>query len=289
MSAVRHLGLPARTIGCDMTEPIEEPMPANSPDLDITFVLDGPVDETARDHAGRMIRSIVAMAPRPVIFARVKLAVAGARPAEEQAIAQGTLDVSGALVRAQVAAPTIVEAIDVLGDRLRRRLRRIAERREDQAERPPSTPEGEWRSGDLPSSRPGYYDRPPEGRRIVRRKAFAPTEISVEEAIFDLDVLDHRFFLFTDQRDGEDSVVYESDDGVLLRRLSGGRPPDTDDRPLPVEVNAAPAPELTAEEAKARLDVSGEPFVFFRDAGSGRGTVLYRRYDGHYGLVEPAG
>ena len=28
-------------------------------------------------------------------------------------------------------------------------------------------------------------------------------------------------------------------------------------------------------------------WVFFRDADSGRGHVLYRRYDGHYGLIVP--
>jgi hypothetical protein len=28
--------------------------------------------------------------------------------------------------------------------------------------------------------------------------------------------------------------------------------------------------------------------VFFADSVSGRGSVLYRRYDGHYGIVTPA-
>ena len=34
--------------------------------------------------------------------------------------------------------------------------------------------------------------------------------------------------------------------------------------------------------------MSDEPFLLFRNADTGRGNVLYRRYDGHYGLVTPA-
>jgi hypothetical protein len=31
------------------------------------------------------------------------------------------------------------------------------------------------------------------------------------------------------------------------------------------------------------------PFLFFIDAAPGRVSVLYHRYDGHYGLITPAG
>ena len=32
----------------------------------------------------------------------------------------------------------------------------------------------------------------------------------------------------------------------------------------------------------------GEPFVFYLDPETGRGRVLYIRYDGHYGLITAA-
>ncbi|MFI8458033.1 sigma 54 modulation/S30EA ribosomal C-terminal domain-containing protein [Kitasatospora sp. NPDC085464] len=47
-------------------------------------------------------------------------------------------------------------------------------------------------------------------------------------------------------------------------------------------------PELTVAEAVSRLDLTGLPFVFFTDTATGRGNVLYHRYDGHYGLITPA-
>lgn len=137
-----------------------------------------------------------------------------------------------------------------------------------------------WDEG--PFRPPAGFPRPPEERQVVRHKTFAPTAISVEEATFDLDVLDFRFFLFTDQADDEESVVYEDEDGdVVLRRAAGGAPPT--ERPVPVAINESPAPTLTVEE----LGLSDQPFVFFRNGDSGHAAALYGRYDGHYGLVEP--
>ena len=40
---------------------------------------------------------------------------------------------------------------------------------------------------------------------------------------------------------------------------------------------------MTLDEAA--FEVTGWPFVFFRDAGTGHACVLYHRYDGHYGLI----
>lgn len=40
-------------------------------------------------------------------------------------------------------------------------------------------------------------------------------------------------------------------------------------------------------EAQQRLDITGFPFVFFADDSTGRGNVLYHRYDGHYGRPGP--
>jgi ribosome-associated translation inhibitor RaiA len=255
---------------------------------DVAFVLGPGVVPADRERAQHVIERLTEKASRPVIFARMKLTMDDRRPPDEQAIAQGTIDMSGALLRAQVAASSMAEAVDALGTRLERRMRRVAEQREDATQRPPSTAEGAWRSGDLPTARPTYYARPEEERRIVRRKAFAPHSSTIDEALFDLDVLDHRFFLFTDAEDGEDSIVFENEDGVSIRRLSGGDPPGIERHPR-LAVDARSAPELSEDEARVRLDVSGAPFTFFRHAGTGRGTVLYRRYDGHYGMIEPAG
>lgn len=262
-------------------------LPPTAEDMEIVHVEDGPMPSEVWEEADDMIYRLARKSPRPILFARVKIRVDEDRDSEEQTIAQATMDVSGEIIRAQVAAPAPRDALNALHDRMDKRIRKLADKRRDTGRMPPSTPEGTWRSGDLPTARPGFFPRPPEDRRLVRRKSFAPGErISLEEALFDLDVLDHRFFLFTHASDGEISVVYEDDGEVKLRRQSGGEP--LADDPLPIEVDPAPAPELETDEAIERLDVTAAPFIFFRDRDSGQGRVIYRRYDGHYGLVEPS-
>lgn len=262
--------------------------PEDTPTPDLNYHAKGPVPESVRDEAAAMVEKLAATSPRPIIFARVKARVDEDRNPDEDSIAQGTIDVSGKLIRAEAAADTPLQALRILEKRLERRLNQLAERREQQNERPPSTPEGTWRSGDLPSKRPGYFDRPPEEREIIRRKTYPSDErISVEEAVFDLDVLDYRFFLFTDVSDGTPSVVYEWDGDVVLRRIDGSRPPE-DALRFSIEVNETPAPSISAENAIEQLGLSDEAFIFFQDTEEKRPHVLYRRYDGHYGLVEPA-
>lgn len=262
--------------------------PETSDTLDIAFVFEGHVEDAARARAEHMVRELAAKAPRPVIFARVKLGSHPDRPLDDRCMAQGTIDVSGTLLRAQVSDSNMIAAINTLGHRLDRRLRDLRERREAANSRPPSTRDGTWRSGDMPSARPDYYARPPEEREIVRRKTWAGDRISIAEALLDLHALDHRFFLFTDDVDGVDSIVYETGEGsVRLRRLTGDRPPQDGRNDPSIEVIESPAPELSTDDARDRLDSTHQPFVFYRDAATGRGTALYRRYDGHYGLIEP--
>ncbi|MEU6236541.1 hypothetical protein ABZ885_26425, partial [Kitasatospora sp. NPDC047058] len=40
-------------------------------------------------------------------------------------------------------------------------------------------------------------------------------------------------------------------------------------------VSTAAVPELTVAEAAERLDLTGQPFVFFTDTASGRGTTAW--------------
>lgn len=254
-------------------------------DLEIVFVIEGNVSDAARRRAEEVVRDLAGKAPRPVIFSKVKLTEESSRPPNERHIAQVTVDVSGAVLRAQVAAASMIEAINLVGNRIERRLRDLTERRKDANTRTPAAEPGTWRSGDLSQSRPDFFPRPTGEREIVRRKTWSGERVSLTDALFDLYALDHRFYLFTDAADKVDSVVYEEGGSVRLRRLTGDAPPEVDD--YEIRVVEAPAPELTDDEAADRLDSSHEPFVFYKDRSTGRGAVLYRRYDGHYGVVEP--
>ena len=44
---------------------------------------------------------------------------------------------------------------------------------------------------------------------------------------------------------------------------------------------------MTPEEAASAVAASGEQFIVFRDAETGRVGVVYKRKDGNFGLIEP--
>ena len=168
-------------------------------------------------------------------------------------------------------------------DRAEARLHRINVRRETGQPAP-----DEWRHGDLPAPRPRYFPRPVDEREVVRRKTFALAPITVDEAAFDLDQLGHDFYLFTELQTGADSVLRRRDDGEFELLCASATTPDLAHAAAPIHLRQGAVVESTVEEAEERLDVTDEPFVFFRSAENGRGNVLYRRRDGHYGLIVTA-
>ena len=135
---------------------------------------------------------------------------------------------------------------------------------------------------------PGYSRVPAEEREVVKHKSLAMRPVTLEEAADEMDQLDHGFYLFFDCDYDTDRVVYRNGGGLLyaMPTISGENLPG-DTRP-PILPSSLVLNHLPLEDAKALLDVGEEPFVFFTDTPNGRGQVLYRRFDGHYGLITPA-
>ncbi|MDV6014636.1 HPF/RaiA family ribosome-associated protein [Haloechinothrix sp. LS1_15] len=242
-------------------------------------------DRYARDKVTRLLR----LAPEPVLFARVRLSEHRNPAVSRPVTAQANLDVNGRLVRAQVAGATAWEAIDRLDDRLRQRLKRIAQHWQSRRGQRPSTAPHEWRHGSEPSHRPRYFPRPEHERRIIRRKAFTIHRSTLDEAATDLDLMDYDFWLFTETGTGKDSVLYHA--GATGYRIAQTDPSTSDElapHHVPVTISPHPAPELAPSDATTRLTLTALPFVFFLNTERGRGSVLYHRYDGHYGLITPA-
>ena len=255
--------------------------------VDPEVVVRGDVSPRHVELAVAKLRTACATPPRPILFARLLLAIEPDPALERPAVAKATIDVSGRLVRAHVACPTMDEAIDLLADRIRDGIRLIHERLRDAARRTGVPTPGEWRHGDLPAHRPPYYPRPVDERRLVRTKSVSIGRISPEEAAFEMRLLDHDFHLYTDAGTGSDCLIHRTEDGGLalvspdpgVARGPAGEPPE-----LPI----SPAPRMAQADALSALDESGAPFVAFVDAERGRLHVAYLRYDGHHGLLAPA-
>ena len=59
------------------------------------------------------------------------------------------------------------------------------------------------------------------------------------------------------------------------------------DSPQIFETNSYAVKPMTAEEAVIRLNDEENQFLVFRNAESARISVLYKRQDGNYGLIQP--
>lgn len=257
--------------------------------LEVQVTTHGVVPDTVKQYATDKVTQLTRYTNRPILFAQVKLTLETNPRLERPALAEATLDLNGQPVRAHVAGHDLMEAVDLLEDRLRRRLDRHNHRIDRTQHRAPVATPGEWRHGDLPTQRPEYFDRAVEEREVVRHKTFALEPMTVEEAAFDLDVLSHDFYLFTDLDTDADSVIsYADHDGHLELMQAAPEVQVPEQAAMPIRASSVRPPEITLAEAKERLDTGIEAFVFFVNHESGRGNVVYRRYDGHYGLITPA-
>ena len=119
----------------------------------------------------------------------------------------------GPVVRSEACAEDFYKALDIAGDRLERRLRQAADRRRIHHGRrapqsladltaalPPDAPV------DGASADDGEFDAGPG--RIVRRKEHTDEPMSVDQALEQMELVGHDFFLFNDIETRCASVVY---------------------------------------------------------------------------------
>lgn len=121
----------------------------------------------------------------------------------------------------------------------------------------------------------------------MRRKSYALDRETPQEAAAEVELMDYHFHLFTERSTGQDSVICRTAGGYRLQ-LAVPRADELGPVDESIVVSEAAAPRLSLNETGTWLEASGQPFLFFVDAETGRGNVLYHRYDGHYGLITPS-
>jgi ribosome-associated translation inhibitor RaiA len=251
---------------------------------DVVVHTEGRVTAAELARAHEKVAHVGKFASDRVLFAKVDL-IAYKDPARERpAFAKAELDVGGHVVRARAAASTMFDAIDLLEARLRERLERRAHGEEARHLRHRDDGHA-WHHGDEPEHRAQHFPRPVDEREIVRRKTFAPGKQAPRDAALDLEQLDHDFYLFRNIGTEEDNVLHRVDDGryELLAPSTAHSPTEDDVRIQPSPIHPS---EMMLEDAVELLDLGDLAFVFFLDPQTHDGSVLYRRYDGHYGLIE---
>ncbi|MEA2331997.1 MAG: hypothetical protein QOH58_2135 [Thermoleophilaceae bacterium] len=244
------------------------------------------VPDDQAEAARERIASLDGQAARPITGARLTLRRAmprGGRPY----VADATLLYDGRLLAAHTTGRSPLEAGDLAAERLRRQLRRIRDAEVAQRNEPrvlqAAVAELDTGTRYLPEA----TLKPPRERQIIPRRPFVDVPLPTLDAIDLLLDLDVEFSLFTHERTNEDVVVHRLPDG----RIGLLHPPGSvlaDESDLLVTEPSRYSEPLTLETARAEEDVLNHRFLYFTATEDGRGKVLYLRYDGDYGLVEPA-
>ncbi|HEY8478667.1 MAG TPA: ribosome-associated translation inhibitor RaiA [Spirillospora sp.] len=159
------------------------------------------------------------------------------RLADQRERVELTIRSRGPVIRAEAAADDRYGALDLALDKLESRLRRIAERRKDHGgkgraklatketlpeplpEPLPASPEpAEAASEPAKAPRAGRQEKQDEnlvpiptdgdGPLVVREKFHKAEPMGIEQALFEMELVGHDFFLYRDKATGHPSVVY---------------------------------------------------------------------------------
>ncbi|WP_051267659.1 ribosome hibernation-promoting factor, HPF/YfiA family [Nakamurella lactea] len=141
---------------------------------------------------------------------------------------QITLETKGPVVRAEASAETFYAALDSAVHKLESQLRKAADRRHDRARTPAlavaASPEE--LAGPDERSAADEHDHPEDAGpgRVVRIKDHPGDPITVDQALYRMELVGHDFYLFLDAETQLSSVVYRRRgfDYGLLRLAEAG-------------------------------------------------------------------
>ena len=170
------------------------------------------INDQVRNHVSQKLDQLARHLPG-LTKATVELSSEATRAQQDRVVAQVTLDVNGAILRAEQRAPNTRAAINSATEVLSRRIERYKSQtyRSERARQTPSL-----RAQDAADA--AHEVSPEEVEELadggqVRVKRFAMTPMTMEEAAFQMQLLGHQFFMFLNSDTGHHNVIYQRDDG----------------------------------------------------------------------------
>ncbi|HZY64441.1 MAG TPA: ribosome-associated translation inhibitor RaiA [Rubrobacteraceae bacterium] len=122
-------------------------------------------------------------------------------------VAETTLFINGTVLKAREASPDMYASIDRMYDKLERQVKRYRGRQIDRWQ-------GRTQNSESPEPQPFVVDEEDEiEAKIVRTKQFQMKPMGPEEAVLQMELLDHDFFVFTSADTDDINVVYRRRDG----------------------------------------------------------------------------
>lgn len=153
----------------------------------------------------------------------VHLSVARNPRISQKHTAEVTVNTNGKVIRAQESSEDLYASIDLVSDKIARQLRKYKEKHlYKKTHAQPKT-------GEIVSEEPVESDlvgdRTPElPGEVVRTKYFAMPPMSINEALEQLQLVDHDFYMFCNRETGEINVIYARNHGgygVIQPRKNG--------------------------------------------------------------------
>ncbi len=136
---------------------------------------------------------------------RVELSVHKTRSARDSQVAQVTVRSNGTILRAEEKSDDILASIDVVLDKMYRQIARFKGKRERRG-RGAGSPEP------LAEVEVESVEEEPVGK-VVRVKRFLVQPMTPDEAIEQMELLGHDFFLFFNRESDSMNVLYRRNDG----------------------------------------------------------------------------
>lgn len=129
---------------------------------------------------------------------------------KEQVI-EVTIPVQGLLLRAEVGQEDMYTAIDLVVSKLERQIKKYKTKLNRKTRQ--DARQVIEVAGSSTLTRPAATEAVEDLPEIVRRKSFVLKPMTAEEAILQMDMLGHSFFVFNNADSGEINVVYQRKDG----------------------------------------------------------------------------
>lgn len=136
-------------------------------------------------------------------FGDASTATVTLRTRQKQKCLELTIEASGTIFRSEVEDETFRNALDRAVSAIERQIRKNKTRLEKRL-RSDAFAQGPLETGE-------DFEEEPEFR--IRRKAFPIKPMSVEEAIMQMNLIEHEFFVFKDEASDRLCVVYKRRDG----------------------------------------------------------------------------
>lgn len=180
------------------------------------------ITDAIRDYVHQKIEKAVSHFQNMTNEVDVHLSVARNPRINPRQAAEVTIFANGSVIRAEESSENLYASIDLVADKIARQLRKYKERRQDKKTHAQPTNEvvPEQVVPDL------IGDRTPElPGEVVRTKYFSMPPMTLTEALEQLQLVGHDFYMFRNAETGEINVIYERNHGgygVIQPRNTNG-------------------------------------------------------------------